>query len=210
MEQKPQSNLYKLYLLRIIQQLQNKLQIVNNVQIFLENMLLNSSTTKYITPPFRDILQPPPITEMPHWNSMLLISLLIYLFSLTWKWNSNSMFQSSYFNIIKKTNSNLGMGIVTSDFLNFRFQFSCKPQCTYQGSLLVDAGVLFVFLATRWPCTNVLLIYSEINIASNDNSDGLEANETLHALAFFQKFYVCNFFKPVSNTNMHFTTYRKR
>ena len=66
MEQKPQSNLYKLYLLRIIQQLQNKLQIVNNVQIFLENMLLNSSTTKYITPPFRDILQPPPITEMPH------------------------------------------------------------------------------------------------------------------------------------------------
>ena len=116
MEQKPQSNLYKLYLLRIIQQLQNKLQIVNNVQIFLENMLLNSSTTKYITPPFRDILQPPPITEMPHWNSMLLISLLIYLFSLTWKWNSNTMFQSSYFNIIKKTNSNLGMGIVTSDF----------------------------------------------------------------------------------------------
>ena len=65
MERKPQSNQYKLYLLRIIQQLQNTLRIVNNVQILLENMLLNPSTTKYITPLFKDILQPPPITEMP-------------------------------------------------------------------------------------------------------------------------------------------------
>ena len=33
-----------------------------------------------------------------------------------------------------------------------------------------------------------------------------KANKSLHALAFFQKFHVCNFFKPVSDTNMHFTT----
>ena len=102
MEWKPQSNLYKLYLLRITQQLQNKSRIVNKVLILLENMLLNPSTTKYITPPFRDILQPPPITEMLRWNNTLVISLLIYLLSLTWKWNSNTMFQTWYFNITKE------------------------------------------------------------------------------------------------------------
>ena len=93
-------------------------------------------------------------------------------------------------------------------FLNFRFQFSCKPQCAYQSSLLVDVGVLFVF----WLQDNHVqkfYSYSEINIASNNNSDGLEANEALHALAFFQKLYVYNFFKPVSDTNMHFTTNEK-
>ena len=102
MEWKPQSNLYKLHLSRITQQLQKKLRIGNNVQILLENMLLNPSTTKYITVPFRDILQSRPITEMLCWNNALLISQIIYLLSPTWKWNSNTMFQSSYFNIAKK------------------------------------------------------------------------------------------------------------
>ena len=74
---------------------------------------------------------------------------------------------------------------------------------------MVDAGVLFVFLAIRRPCAKVLLTYSEINIANNDNNDGLKANEPLLALVFFQKFHVCNFFKLVTDTNMHFTADRK-
>ena len=110
----------------------------------------------------------------------LLISLLIYLLSLTC---SLSCFKARIRKIAIQV-----CGLL--HFLNFRFQFSCKPQCAYQSRLLVVAGVLFVFLATRRPCTKVLLIYSEINIASNDNSNGLEANKALHALAFFQKFYV--------------------
>ena len=173
-------------------------------------MLLNPSTTKYITPPVRDILQPPTITEMPRWNTTLVISLLIYLLSLTWKWNSNTVFQSSYFKITKKTTCNLGMRIVTF-FLTSDFNSHVNHDAHIKAACwLMLQFYLYLFLATRRLCTEVILVYSEISIASNDSGDGLEANEALHALAFFQKFYVCNFFKSVSDTNMHFTTDGKR
>ena len=182
MEWKPQSNLYKLHLSRITQQLQNKLRIANNVQILLENMLLNPSTTKCITVPFRDILQSRPITEMLHWNNVLLISQIIYLLSPTWKWNSNTMFQSSYFNIAKKYCDMWHADcyiFLTSDFSSLVNQ-----------SVHIKAACWLMLEFCIWLQDNHLqkfYSYSELNIASNNSSDGLEANKTLHALAFFPK-----------------------